>query len=231
MSLPSSQGSAISYAASYIDTEATAKVGHRAIGYPSYTMLAPPSPHYSQVFTGGYAYVDSPEHDSDVFTQSVGTKNYVNLDETSPQTPNADCHHQPVPVVHDADHFWYPQSRSNELLMPIEFGFGFDVVDLLPKMWATPDATTIAQVAQIPWHLPDYSDLSQQTLGEPVLHAVDIASPAQYHFGHVSGQVHPGWTFYGPPVADMNIVSSAPFIQDFNIATGHPSTWEVAFTS
>jgi hypothetical protein len=85
----------------------------------------------------------------------VGAKNCVDLDGTSPQTPDADYHHQSLHVVHDADDFWYPKPWSDEVLRPTGFELGLDVVDLLPKMWATPDATTMALVVQIPWHLPD----------------------------------------------------------------------------
>lgn len=220
-----------SYAATYIDTEATAKASRQNPGLSGYPMLTPLSPRDSQTLNGSYAYIDTSEQDPDFFTQSVSANSYLNLGTMSPQTPSPIHPYQPVSVVHEADLCLYPRLWSDEVSMPIECGFDFNVNDVLPQTWAAPHVTTEISIAQTPWGLSDFLDASQQTLVEPVSHAAGIASPFQYQFRDTSSPYHPDWTFYEHVVPDLNVATSATSIHDFNFATSRPPICEASLIS
>jgi hypothetical protein len=196
----------------------------------SYPMLTPLSSKDSQVLHGDFTYLDSPDQDLDVFTHPADANSYINLEDMSPQTPDPVYHYQPISVVHDTSPYLYPQSWSDGVLLPTEFGFNFSGEDILTKAWALPDATTTTPVAHIPWALHGIFDTSQQISDDSGSHVTGLASPPQCLFRNFSDPVHSEWIFYEPTVADIDVVTSAPFIHDFNQTTNRTPSWELPFT-
>jgi len=194
-------------------------------------MLTPLSPRVSQTLNGSYTYINTSEQDSDFFTQSVGANSYFNLGTMSPQTPSPIHPYQPVSVVHETDLCSYPRLWSDEVLMPIECGFDFNVNGVLPQTWTTSHVTTDIPIAQTPWGLSDFLDATQQTPEEPVSNAAGIASPFQYQFRDTSSPYHPDWTYYEHTIPDLNVATSATSIHDFNFAISRPPIWEASLIS
>jgi hypothetical protein len=229
MSLFSHQEPSVTYEGFYIDTGSIAKSSHKDLRLSGYPMLTPLPSQGSQVSNDCYAYVESPEYDSNFFVRPVDTNNYLNLGAISPQTPGPVILYEPASVVNDPDCYLYPESWSSEVHMSNEVGFGVNGTTVLPEMWATPDSMAITSATQIPCPLSDLSNLQRHTMDESTSHISGIPSTNQYQSRNALDPVRPEWTFYSPTVTDMAVVPSAPFMYDFNSATNYAPVWELPF--
>lgn len=232
-SIPSSNRQRAMRAASHIDFRTAVKMSQQGSGISGYPMLTPLPTYASQIVDECYSYSSSPEQNLSGFTDAMDANNFHNSGRLTPQTPEPIIYHEPVSMGDNLDPYMNSQPWSEDALASVGLGFESDLTSMLPTdMWSAPEAEMIP-MAHMSWPQPGLNmspqhmavDLASHTRGVPSL-TTSECSVEDFNSISTNPDEWPIYHATTPQLNMINMVTSAPFMQDMNALQSHAPIWE-----
>jgi hypothetical protein len=224
-------------AASNIDFRTAVKMSQQAAACSVLPMLTPLPTYTSQVVDACYTFPDNTNQSSAVYTPPMDSNCMPNSAHFTPQTPETHSYYEPLTLEDMSDPWTTSQLWSDDALAAIDLGYNADMIALLPSdVWSTPEHARSAPIAQIPWAQSSLSlspqsmvsDLAPHPKSTPSLSMSDCSAESY----DSSGTLQEDWSNRATSThqyAMANMVTSAPFMNDFRTIACAAPVWEDVF--
>jgi hypothetical protein len=227
-------------AASHIDFRTAVKMSQQASACSGYPSLTPLPTYASQVVDECYSYPANIDQEIPGYTSGIETGSMPISGRLTPQTPESTVYHEPVAMGDMADSWMMTQPYSDDSLASIGLGFENDMTGLLAaELWSNPGHVRSAPITQIPWVQSSLSGSPRSMTSDSILYSREAPSlsisECSVEDFNSSGVFHEDWADCQPTathydITNMtNMVTSAPFMHDFQSVPSTAPIWEDVF--